>query len=126
MSEPKKKILLLEDNRDCRDFYKDLLSKEYEVTTANDGEEGLNKLLSPDNYDLLVLDIMMPKLDGVDLLKAKNKDQKAAKVPVVVLSNLGHEDVLKACFEQGIKFYILKAETNPDQFLAVVKKALTA
>jgi len=120
----KKRILLIEDNKDARELYEELLLKDYDVETANDGEDGLGKIRASNNYDLLILDIMMPKLDGVSLLRIKNKDSQIAKIPVVVLSNLGQEEVLKTCFNQGVKYYILKAETNPDQFLSVIKQAL--
>lgn len=121
----KKRILLLEDNSEVREFYADFLSKNFEVETVGDGEEGLEKLrkASP-QYDLILLDIMMPKMDGVSFLKTKNQDPKLSNVPVVVLSNLGQDDVLKACFGLGITFYILKAETTPDEVEKVVHQAL--
>lgn len=123
MNQDKKRILLLEDNEDAREFYVDLLSGAYDVETANDGQEGLDKIKAdPAKYNLLLLDIMMPKMDGVSFLRAKNKDPQLAKIPVVVLTNLGQEDVLGACFDLGVKFYILKAETTPDKILSVIKE----
>ncbi|MFH1536282.1 MAG: response regulator [Patescibacteria group bacterium] len=121
MENNKKKILLIEDNKEERDFYSDFLSHDFEMETAEDGENGLEKLKA-ENDDLVLLDIMMPKLDGVGFLKLKNADAKIAGVPVVALTNLGQDEVLKACFEQGIKSYILKAETTPDKVLSVIKQ----
>ena len=121
--ENKKKILLVEDNKEERDFYSDFLSHDFEVETAEDGQKGLDKLKAG-SYDLVLLDIMLPKLDGVGFLKLKNNDAKIASTPVVALTNLGQDEVLKACFEQGVKSYILKAETTPDKVLEAIKQTI--
>lgn len=124
MDNNEKKILLIEDNKEERDFYSDFLSHDFEVEIAIDGEDGLEKLKAG-TFDLVLLDIMMPKLDGVGFLKLKNSEPKIAKIPVIALTNLGQDEVLKACFDQGVKSYVLKAETTPDKVLAVVKQTVS-
>lgn len=119
----KKKILLVEDDAQLRDFYQDFLSDQYVVEVARDGEEGWFKLVNG-KFDLIVLDIMMPKLDGIGFLERKSKDNGFAKIPAVMLTNLGQDEVLKKCFELGAKYYILKAETTPDKILPVLEQAL--
>lgn len=120
----KKKILLIEDDQEMREFYADFLAQNgYLVDTAADGEEGWTKF-SSGNYDLLLLDIMLPKLDGLGFLERRQKDAKLKLCPTVILTNLGQDEVLKKCFALGVKYYILKAETTPNQVLPVLAKAL--
>jgi CheY-like chemotaxis protein len=118
-------ILLVEDDLEVREFYSDFLSEVYIVETAVNGELGLNMLKSsPKKYDLVLLDIMMPKMDGMAFMKEKNKEPSIVGIPVVVLTNLGQEEVLHGCFDLGAKYYILKAEITPDQILPVLKEAI--
>lgn len=119
------KILLVEDDEEVRKFYSDFLTSDFEVENVADGEEGLNVLLSsPDPFNLILLDIMMPKMDGIEFLKRKNNTPKISGIPVVVLTNLGQEEILHACFDLGAKYYVLKAEITPDQILLVLKEAI--
>jgi len=118
----KKRVLVVEDNQEEREFYADFLSKEYEIEQANDGGEALDKIISsPTPYDLILLDIMMPKMDGISFLKAKNQLPRISDIPVIVLTNLAQEDTLKTCLDLKVKSYILKAETTPDKVLNIVK-----
>lgn len=120
----KKKILLVEDDQQMRSFYAEFLTNNnYLVDTAADGEEGWTKFNSG-NYDLLLLDIMLPKLDGLGFLERRKADPKLTAVPTVILTNLGQDEVLKKCFSFGVKYYILKAETTPNQILPILGKAL--
>jgi CheY-like chemotaxis protein len=121
--ETKKKILLVEDDSDLRIFYADLLSEEYQVESAVDGEDGFTKALSQ-QFDLILLDLIMPRLDGLGFLKRKKDTESIAKVPVVVMTNMGQEDILKKCFALGAKCYILKVNTTPDKVMAIVSEAL--
>jgi CheY-like chemotaxis protein len=121
--ETKKKILLIEDDADMRNFYAEFLSEQYTVESACDGEEGFAKALSG-QFDLILLDLMMPKLDGIGFLQRKKQTPKLLNVQVVVMTNLGQDEVLKKCFDLGVKYYILKANTTPDKVLPVLAKAL--
>lgn len=117
------KILIVEDDSDLRNIYRETLAEEYEVDVTRDGEEGWSKA-TVGNYDLILLDIMMPKLDGIGFLKKRKNDPKLQNVPVVMMTNLGQDEILKECFKLGVKYYIIKAETTPDQVLPIVVKAL--
>jgi CheY-like chemotaxis protein len=121
--ETKKRILLVEDDSDLRIFYADLLSELYQVESAADGEEGFTKALSQ-KFDLILLDLIMPRLDGLGFLKRKKLTKSIEKVPVVVMTNLGQEDVLKRCFSLGVKCCILKISTTPDKVLSIISEAL--
>jgi CheY-like chemotaxis protein len=121
--DPKKKILIVEDDPDLRTFYSTFLSETYLTDAAADGEEGWSKATA-NNYDLILLDIMMPKLDGIGFLKRRKDDAKIKKIPVVMMSNLGKNEVLEECFSLGVKYYIIKAESTPDQIAPTIEKAL--
>lgn len=119
----KKRILLVEDDQEIQNFYKEYLSKYFNVDTAGDGLQGLN-MLAAGNYDLVVLDIMTPKYDGITFLQMKSRDQKIKDVPVVVLTNLANDDIIKQAFTFGAKSYIFKAETTPDKIVPTLMDAM--
>jgi two-component system, OmpR family, response regulator VanR len=121
----KKKILIVEDDVNIRNFYAEFLSDQYLVESAGDGEEGFAKALSG-KFDLILLDLMMPKLDGVGFLQRKKQTPELLSIPVVVMTNLGQDEILKKCFDLGVKYYVLKANTTPDKVLPVLSKALGA
>lgn len=124
MSEAKK-ILIVEDDQFLREFYQELLQAEgYSVDTASDGEIGLSKLQT-NEYNLVLLDIMLPKKDGVQILNdLKQKPAKSPNITIVVLTNLGQDTVIKQCFELGANGYLIKSALNPDQVLIEVKSYL--
>lgn len=117
------KILIIEDDSDYRNIYKEILAEKYQVDEAVDGEEGWGKVVAND-YNLILLDVMMPKLDGIGFLKRKKQTPAFLNIPVVIMTNLGQEEILKKCFELGAKYYILKANTTPDKILPVIGEAL--
>jgi len=125
MDTQQKKILIVEDDQFLREFYEELLQAEgYFVDVAADGEIGLSKVQS-NEYDLVLLDIMLPKKDGVQILKdLKLKPAKSSNVIVVILTNLGQDLIIKECFDLGAEGYLIKSALNPDQVLTEVKSYL--
>lgn len=119
------KILIVEDDQFLREFYEELLTAEgYSIDSAADGEIGLSKIQNND-YDLLLLDIMLPKKDGVQILRdLKVKPAKSSKLTIVVLTNLGQDLIIKECFDLGADGYLIKSALNPDQVLTEVKSYL--
>ncbi len=119
------KILIVEDDQFLREFYEELLLGEgYEVDCAQDGEAALNKIYNLD-FDLILLDIMLPKKDGIAILKQlKVQPAKSNNVKVVILSNLGQDSVVKQCFELGANGYLIKSSLNPEQVLAEIRNFL--
>src|SRR5438309_9558618 len=97
-----KKILVLDDDLYIRELYEEVLKNEgYDVDSAVDGEEGLGKL-EKGGYDLILLDVMMPKLDGMGVLNALSKNPPAAiNGPIILLTNLGQEPMLKVATNKG-------------------------
>lgn len=125
MDNLQKRILIVEDDQFLREFYQELLQAEgYFIDVAADGETGLAKLQN-NQYDLVLLDIMLPKKDGVQILRdLKASGAKSSKMVIVVLSNLGQDMVIKECFELGAVGYLIKSSLNPDQVLTEVKNYL--
>lgn len=125
MDNQQKKILIVEDDQFLREFYQELLVAEnYSVDTAPDGEIGLSKIRSND-YDMVLLDLMLPKKDGVQILRdLKVAPPKSPNITIVVLTNLGQDSVIKECFDLGADGYLIKSALNPDQVLTEVKSYL--
>lgn len=125
MDNQNQRILIIEDDQFLREFYQDLLTGEkYNVDVAEDGEIALNKLQN-NEYDLALLDIMLPKKDGVQILRdLKVKPAKSKDITIVVLSNLGQDSVIKQCFDLGASGFLIKSALNPDQVLSEVKSYL--
>lgn len=125
MDNQQKRILIVEDDQFLREFYQELLQAEgYFVDVAPDGEIGLAKL-QQEVYNLVLLDIMLPKKDGVQILRdLKTSPSKASNITIVVLTNLGHDSVIKECFDLGADGYLIKSALNPDQVLTEVKSYL--
>jgi DNA-binding response OmpR family regulator len=126
MADPKK-ILVVEDDQFLRDLYVDILTTAgFQVEQAADGEAGYN-LIKQDGFDLVLLDIMLPKLDGISILK-KLKEEAPDAHPsqvVVVLSNLGQESVIAEAIDLGARGYMIKSDLTPEQALNEVQRYLT-
>ncbi|MDP3973808.1 MAG: response regulator [Candidatus Daviesbacteria bacterium] len=120
-----KRILIVEDDQFLREFYQELLEAEgYILDTASEGETGLRKI-QQNEYDLILLDIMLPKLNGIQILsQLKTQRAKNAKAPIVVLTNLGQDVTIKQCFDLGAAGYLIKSALNPDEVLNEVKSYL--
>ncbi len=120
-----KKILLVEDEVDAREIYIDILQSEgLSVDGVGDGTEAL-EALSQVKYNLVLLDIIMPKMDGVETLdRIKKSPEKYGTPKVVMLSNIGGDIAIDKAMELGADGYMLKSETEPDDFVSIVKKYL--
>lgn len=116
------KILVVEDDEFLRELYEELLKGEnYDVTLAVDGEEGLSNI-SKGGFDLVLLDIMLPKMDGLEILRrVKNTPPAVKNGPVVLLTNLGQDSIIKEGFALGASGYLIKSAMNPDQVLSEVQ-----
>ena len=116
------RILVVEDDQFLRELYNELLRDEgYDVDLAPDGEEGLAKILKG-GYDLVLLDIMLPKIDGLEVLRrVKKQTTQTPNGAVVLLTNLGQDSIIKEGFNLGASGYLIKSAMNPDQVLAEVK-----
>lgn len=120
------KILIIEDDQFLRDLYTDLLEQEkYEVTAVEDGELAL-ETIRKGKFDLTLMDIMMPKKDGITLIKELSEDDKKHAGQIVMLSNLGQEALIREAISAGAVSYLIKSALAPDQILAEVSDLLSA
>jgi len=118
----KSKILIAEDEKSyVRPLSLKLKNKGYEVETAGDGKEALS-LLKKNKYNLLLLDLIMPGMDGFELMK-EIKDKKL-KVKIIVLSNLSQETDKDKASKLGASDFISKSNTSLVDVLKIVEKNL--
>jgi len=124
MNPAQKKILLVEDEDFIRELYVRQLSKAgFDVKSAVDGLSGLNALKT-EQFDLLLLDIMLPGMNGLQLLREFKTNFPNSPMITILLTNLGQEAVIKEGFELGAQAYLIKASYTPDQVVTEVKNAL--
>ena len=115
------KILLVEDDLYIRDLYKMILEKDNNtVLSAANGEEGL--LLSAQTPDLIFLDVMLPQINGMDLLKKLKQNPATKNIPVIMLSNLGQDEIIKEALLLGAKKYLIKVNMNPSDILRLARQ----
>lgn len=124
MPDKKIKILLVEDDTFLVEMYTTKFELEgFGVISAEDGQKGLD-MAKKENPDIILLDILMPKMDGFAVLEALKKDKDLAGIPVVLLTNLGQKDDVKKGFEKGAVGYLIKAHFMPSEVVDKIKKIL--
>lgn len=124
MNPQDKKILLVEDEDFIRDLYQRQLTKAgFQVKIAIDGQTGL-KMLKAESFDLMLLDIMLPGMNGLQVLRDFKTQNPSSPMITILLTNLGQEAVIKEGFELGAQAYLIKASYTPDQVVMEVKNAL--
>ena len=118
------KILIVEDDPLMSRLYQKIFTFEkYEVETASDGEEGLDKVRKS-KPTLILLDIMMPKMNGLQVLEKLKADPDLKKIPVVMLTNLAGQKDAETALAKGAVKYIVKSEYEPKQVADMVKGVL--
>ena len=124
MINTKKKVLLVEDDPFLSDIYLTSLEKSgIKTIHAKDGNEALLKI-EKGGFDLLLLDLLLPGIDGFEILEKIKDDVKMQKVPIVVLSNLMDPDKIKRAKNLGAKEYLLKTKFDPKEIVVKVKNNL--
>ncbi|MFH0937616.1 MAG: response regulator [Candidatus Daviesbacteria bacterium] len=120
-----KKILIIEDDQFLRDFYQELLTSEgYQIDIAEDGAIGWEKI-HQGGYSLVLLDIMLPKMDGLQILRNLKTNPAASPLgPIVVLTNLGSDAIVNQAFSLGVAGYLVKSAMNPDEVLKEIDSFL--
>lgn len=120
----KNKILIVEDDNSIRVLYQTkLVNSGFEVQTAENGELGLEvaKKFVP---DMILLDVMMPVMNGFEMLKRLRKVKGFEETPVIILSNFGEVDQMTEGFTTGATDYLIKAEHTPSDVVDIVKTTL--
>ena len=121
-----KRILVVEDTELLRRMYRDRLVQDgYEVADAPDGLAALG-LLRDQHFDLILLDLIMPRMGGIQVLEAVKQDPRTQSIPIVVLTNLGEEATIERAVALGAVDYLIKNETRPADVAEKVKLVLDA
>jgi DNA-binding response OmpR family regulator len=123
----KQKILVIEDDQATRELYVEVLTQAgYQVDAAADGEAGLNQAMTG-GYSLILLDIMIPKKDGLSVLSSiKSSVNKTKNGPVVIVTNLCGSDIAQEALRFGAVACLVKTSLNPDQLIGKVHDYISA
>jgi DNA-binding response OmpR family regulator len=116
-----KKVLIIEDELALQKTLSEVLAQEgYLIVTASDGEEGLKSAQS-ENPDLILLDLVLPKIHGFDVLKKLKENSVTESIPVIILTNLESTEDVEKAVELGATTYLVKADYNLEDVLGKVK-----
>lgn len=120
----KPKILIIEDEKILVEMYYDVFVQAgFKVFSATEAKEGL-EMAKKEKPDLIVLDILLPRENGISFLEWHKKDPEIASIPVVVFTNYDGLDTQKKAKKLGVKDYLIKADFTPQQFVSKVKNYL--
>ncbi|MBU0647196.1 MAG: response regulator [Patescibacteria group bacterium] len=120
-----KKILIVEDEEVLLDVYKIKFSQtDYQIITAMDGLAGL-ELARKELPDLILLDLILPKMDGYQVINELKKDKKTKKIKIYILSNLVQNKEIEKGFQNGVDGFLIKANLTPTQLLNKVNQIFT-
>ncbi len=119
------RILVVEDTELLRRMYRDrLVADGFDVLTAGDGQEALATLRTG-RMDLMLLDLIMPRMGGLEVLEVMRHDPVLSRIPVVVLTNLDEGDAAERALALGAREYLIKNETRPADISARVATVLS-
>ncbi len=119
-----KKILVIEDDKFLRELISQKLIKEgYDIAEAVDGEKGVESV-KKEKPDLVLLDLILPGIDGFEVLSRIKSNPALAQVPVIVLSNLGQKDDIERGLKMGAADYLIKAHFTPSEIINKIRAVL--
>jgi DNA-binding response OmpR family regulator len=119
-----KKILIIEDDKFLRELIaKKLMREGYDTTEAVDGEEGIKKIKEV-KPDLVLLDLILPGIDGFEVLSKIKEDPVLAQIPVIILSNLGQREDVERGLKLGAVDYLIKAHFTPGEIIDKIGSTL--
>lgn len=118
------KILVVEDDQFLREMICRKLNKEeYEVVEAVDGEEG-EKKVKEEKPDLVLLDLILPGIDGFEVLERVKKDENVKNIPVIILSNLGQKSEVERGLNLGAVDFLIKAHFTPAEIVKKIREII--
>lgn len=124
-TDTKRAVLIVEDDPILLRMYSEKFNFEgFKVLTAKDGQEALDVALKS-AIDIVLLDIMLPRMSGTDFLDRLRQGPKGKDIPVVVLTNLAEESEKQRAIKLGVKEYLVKAMQTPDEVVEKIKKHLS-
>ncbi len=117
-------ILVVEDDKFLRELLvRKLKTVGFKISTAADGQEALRKIRE-ELPQLILLDLVLPGVDGFDVLKQIKDDSQTNKIPVIILSNLGQREEVQKGLQLGASDYLVKAHFTPDEIIKKIEKIL--
>jgi CheY-like chemotaxis protein len=120
----KKNILIVEDDNFVAEVYSTkLLEMGHEVTIAQNGEEGL-KMIGESAPDLILLDIIMPVMGGIEMLEELKKKEEWKKIPIILLTNVGEKDSIQKVQNLGVQGYLIKSHFTPAEVIEKIEAVL--
>jgi len=120
----KKKVCIIDDDANIREIYLTKFSQEgFDVSLAADGEEGV-RVVREQRPDIILLDLQMPIKNGVEVLEELHKDEELAKIPVIILTNIDHEEAFREVGKFETRFYLIKSLTSPQKAVDYVREVL--
>ena len=124
MKQPKAKVAIIEDDISIVQMYQTkFVSEGYKVETAGNGEAGL-ELISRFKPDIVLLDIMMPNMNGLDMLRKLRNLPEGRTIKVLVLTNMGDSETATKVYKMAATDYLVKAEMTPTQVIERVQRLL--
>ncbi len=119
-----KNILIVEDDKFLRELIvRKLAQEDFKVSEAIDGEEGIKKI-KEEKPDLVLLDLILPGIDGFEVLARMKEEPSLSSIPVIILSNLGQKDDVEKGLKMGAADYLIKAHFTPGEIIEKIKTAL--
>jgi len=119
-----KKILVIEDDKFLRELIiRKLLDNGFVTVEAGNGEEGIKKV-KEEKPDLILLGLILPSIDGFEVLSQIKKDENLKFIPVVILSNLGQKEEVEKGLKMGAIDYLIKAHFTPGEIIEKIKNIL--
>lgn len=120
----KKKILIVEDDNFVAEVYSTkLLEMGHEIRIAQNGEDGL-KLVGEEKPDLILLDIIMPVMGGIEMLAELKKKDEWKKIPVMLLTNVGEKESVQKVRSLGVQDYLIKSHFTPAEVIEKIESIL--
>ncbi|MCD4704698.1 response regulator [bacterium] len=125
MNEKKIKVLIAEDDPFLSRMYSEKLELEnFDVILAVDGQEAIDKI-KINKPDVVILDLLMPKKTGFEVLSEKESDKGIKDIPVIVLTNLSQKEDIKKCYDLGAKDFLIKAYFVPSEVIKKIETVLS-
>jgi DNA-binding response OmpR family regulator len=124
MTKEKIKILIVEDDSFLLNMYATKFELEgFKVSTADDGDKGV-KMAQKEMPDIILLDIMLPKMNGFEVLRELKANEETKPIPVILLTNLSQKSEIDQGLALGAKDYLIKAHFMPSEVVEKIKKVL--
>ena len=118
------KILLIDDDAVLLKLYSTRLANDnHEISTASNGEEGL-RLIQDNKPDVIILDLLMPKMNGFKFLETIKKNEISAQIPIIVFSSVANNEQIQRLNQLGVTIYLNKIDTTPTQLVSVIESQL--